>query len=94
MAIATDTRLADLRKRAVRRLMEKRRALEKEAADLMASPASYGITGSVNVTNRDPNIIKNEIAEIDMQIEKLLAGGTPQGMALAYPDYRWRLGWR
>jgi hypothetical protein len=29
MAIATDSRLADLRKRAVRRLMAKRKALEK-----------------------------------------------------------------
>lgn len=94
MGMATDTRLADIRKKAVKRLMEKRKTLEKEAADLMASPSSYGITGSVSVTNRDPNAIKNEIAEIDMQIEKLLAGGTPQGMTLAYPDYRWRLGWR
>ena len=94
MGIATDTRLADLRKRAVKKLMAKRKELEKEAAELMASPSSYGITGSVSVTNRDPNTIKNEIAEIDMQIERLLAGGTPQGMTLAYPDYRWRLGWR
>ena len=87
--ISTDPTIYEARKRAIANLLKKRKELEAVAASLMASPSSYGITGSVNVTNRDADSVRAEIAEIDLQIKQLLVGGGT-GFSLSYPNYRWR----
>jgi len=84
---STDPTINGMRKRAISRLLERRKALQRTAEELASTPASYGITGSVNVTNRDPDQIRAEIAEIDQQLKTLLAGGN-SGISLSYPDYR------
>lgn len=87
----TDSHIEILKKKAVSRLLEKRKRLEETATELATMPASYGITGSVSVTNRNIADIKAEIADIDMQIKQILSG-EPTGLCLSYPNYRWR-GW-
>lgn len=87
--ISTDPTVYEIRKRAIANLIKRRKELEKVADSLMSSPASYGITGSVNVTNRDADSVRAEIAEIDLQIKQLLVGGGT-GFSLSYPNYRWR----
>ena len=87
--ISTDPTVYEIRKRAIAALLKRRKELEAVAASLMSSPASYGITGSVNVTNRDADSVRAEIAEIDLQIKQLLVGGGT-GLSTSYPNYRWR----
>ena len=85
--ISTDPRLDDMRKRAIARLLARRKQLQQAADELATAPASYGITGSVNVTNQKTADLKQEIAEIDLQIKALLTG-TSSSVNLTYPDYR------
>ena len=87
--ISTDPTVYEIRKRAIANLIKRRKELEKVADSLMSSPASYGITGSVSVTNRDADSVRAEIAEIDLQIKQLLVGGG-SGFSTSYPNYRWR----
>lgn len=85
--INLDPSLDEIRSRAIARLIERRRALEASADSLAAEPAAYGITGSVNVTNRDVDKIRAEIAEINLEIKQLLIGGG-SGFSTSYPNYR------
>ena len=87
--LATDPKISPIVKRAITRLLKKRSHLQEQADSLASSPASYSIVGSVSVTNQKVSDLKDEIAEIDLQIKQLLAGGA-SGMSLSYPDYRWR----
>lgn len=89
--LSTDPRILEIKKKALDKLLKKRSSLEEYAAELAKSPASYGITGSVSVTNQKVADVREEIATIDMQIKQLVAG-EPAGISLSYPNYRWR-GW-
>ncbi|MBO4513513.1 MAG: hypothetical protein J5746_12185 [Victivallales bacterium] len=89
MPINTDSNIDPLRRRAIDRLLKKRQALNQAADELATMPASYGITGSVSVTNQKIADLKAEVSEIDLQIKRLLVG-SPPGFSLSYPDYRWR----
>ena len=87
----TDRQINDLRRKAIENLLKRRKALQATADELAAMPASYGITGSVSVTNQKIDDVKAQIGEIDLQIKQLLTG-EPTGISLSYPNYRWR-GW-
>lgn len=87
----TDSHIDIIRRKAIDRLLKKRKRLEETADELANMPASYGITGSVSVTNRSIADVKAEITAIDLQIKQILSGD-PAGMSLTYPNYRWR-GW-
>lgn len=79
----------EIRKKAINRLMERKKALQEEYDHLIAEPASYGITGSVSATNRGLKEIRDEIAVIDDKIASLLERGNVAGMHVKYPDYRY-----
>lgn len=79
----------ELRKKAINRLMERRKALQEQYDALVAEPASYGITGSVNATNRGLDEIRTEIVAIDAKINGLLSRSSVAGMSIKYPDYRY-----
>ena len=79
----------ELRKKAINKLMERRQALQEEYDHLIAEPASYGITGSVNATNRGLKEIREEIAVIDDKIASLIESGSVAGLHVKYPDYRY-----
>lgn len=87
----TDRNITDLRRKAIEALLKRRKALQAEADELLATPVSYGITGSVSVTNHKVDEIKAQISEIDLEIKQLVSGD-PSGISLTYPNYRWR-GW-
>ena len=89
MPIDTDPNISSMKRRAIEKLLERRKALREQCDSLAASPASYGITGSVNVSNRTLAELKAELAQVDSQIARLL-GGNPNGMNVSYPDYAWR----
>ena len=79
----------ELRKKAIDNLMKRRKALQEEYDHLIAEPASYGITGSVNATNRGLKEIRDEIAVIDDKIASLIEAGNVAGLHVKYPDYRY-----
>ena len=87
----TDNHITDLRKRAINNLLKKRKKLQETADELSNMPASYGITGSVSVTNQKVADVEAQIETIDLQIRQLVSGD-PSGINLSYPNYRWR-GW-
>lgn len=89
MPIENDPNISPMRRRAIEKLLERRKALRDQCDALASAPASYGITGSVNVTNRTLAELKAELAQVDAQIARLL-GGNPNGLNLSYPDYAWR----
>lgn len=78
----------ELRKKAINRLMERRKALQEQYDALVSEPASYGITGSVNATNRGLDELRTEIVAIDAKINGLLSRSSVAGMSIKYPDYR------
>lgn len=78
----------DLRKKAIDHLMKRKQMLQEQYDQLIAEPASYGITGSVNATNRGLKEIRDEIAVIDDKIASLIEAGNVAGMHVKYPDYR------
>ena len=80
----------ELYEKAVKKLMARRARLQKAYDDLVCEPASYGITGSVNATNRRLDELRNEISVLDEQIKAMIAriGGLP-GMEIRVPSYRW-----
>jgi len=86
-----DPNIDNLRRKAIANLLARRKTLQAQADELAAMPASYGITGSVSVTNRSIEDIEKQITAIDLQIKSLLTG-EPAGINLSYPNYRWR-GW-
>lgn len=60
---------------------------------ILAEPASYGITGSVNATNRGLDELRVEIEAIDKKIESLLNRTSVAGMTVRWPNYRhWPVG--
>ena len=87
--LATDPKIKPIVKRAIERLLKKRSHLQEQVDALASTPASYSIVGSVSVTNQKVSDLKDELAEIDLQIKQMLTGGA-SGMSLSYPDYRWR----
>ena len=86
-----DPKIDEIRRKAIEKLLARRKALQAQADELAAMPASYGITGSVSVTNHSIDDLKKQITAIDLQIKELLVG-EPAGISLSYPNYRWR-GW-
>jgi len=75
-------------KAAIKKLIAKRTALREEYNSVMSEPASYGITGSVNASNRSLAEISAEITKVDRQISVMMRGGNVIGISL--PDYRSR----
>ena len=84
----TEHIMDELRKKAIDRLMKRRQMLQEEYDHLVSEPASYGITGSVNATNRGLKEIRDEISVIDDKISSLIESGNVAGMHVKYPDYR------
>lgn len=78
----------EIRKKAIDRLMQRREAIRQEYDRLVAEPASFGITGSVNVTNRGLKELRDELVIIDDKINALLTKNSVAGMSVKYPDYR------
>ena len=76
-----------VRVNAIRRLVERRKAVQKAYDDLIGQPSSYGITGSVNATNQRLVDLRAELVAIDEQIASI-AGRNPAGMSIRLPDYR------
>jgi len=79
----------ELVKKALDRLLKRRQMLQQQYDQLVAEPASYGITGSVSATNRSLKEIRDEIACIDDKIANFLETGTVAGLHVKYPDYRY-----
>jgi hypothetical protein len=79
--------MEEIRKKAINHLMQRRRALQEQYDALINEPASYGITGSVNATNRGLDELRSEIVAIDAKINALLSRTSVAGMAIKYPDY-------
>lgn len=77
-----------IRIKAINHLMERREALQEQYDQLIAEPVSYGITGSVNATNRGLEEIRKEIVAIDAKISALLSRTKVAGMTVKWPDYR------
>lgn len=77
----------DIKKKAIEKLLIRRAKLQEALDDIATQPASYGITGSVSVTNRSADEIQKQITAIDLQIKRLLTN-EPNGISLAYPVYR------
>jgi len=78
----------ELTKKALNRLMQRKQALQEQYDNLIAEPASYGITGSVSATNRTLKEIRDEIVAIDDKITSLLSSNSVAGMSVKWPDYR------
>ena len=77
----------NIKKQILNGLMRRRAALQEQYDQLIAEPASYGITGSVNATNRGLEEIRQEIAAIDAKIANLLTRTTVAGMTVKWPNY-------
>ena len=75
--------------KAIDKLMARRKALQDEYDRVVSEPAAYGITGSVNATNRSPKELRDEIVAIDDKIDGLLNRNSVAGMNIRYPDYRY-----
>ena len=69
----------------IKALVIRRKKLSAAYDALIAQPASYGITGSVNATNQRLEDIRKEIAVVDTQIRALMTRGGIIERAL--PDY-------
>ncbi len=78
----------EIRKKAIDRLMKRRQTVQEEYDRLIAEPASFGITGSVNATNRGLKELRDELVAIDDKINALLTRNSVAGMSVKYPDYR------
>ena len=79
----------DARHKALKRLLARRKALQDEFDRLVAEPASFGITGSVNATNQKLADLRAELAALDARIAAVLhPRATVAGMSVALPDYR------
>lgn len=82
----------NLREKAINNLMRRRKAIQEQYDSLIAEPASYGITGSVNATNRGLEELRKELVAIDAKINALLNKSSVAGMTIKYPDYNHALG--
>ena len=80
----------DLYAKSIKRLLDRRARLKRAYDDLICEPASFGITGSVNATNRRLDELRTEISVLDEQIKAMLArAGGLAGMEICVPSYRW-----
>ena len=78
---------------AINRLMARKKALQEQYDKILAEPASYGITGSVNATNHGLEELRREIVAIDNKISALLQRTKVAGMTVRWPDYHhWPIG--
>ena len=78
----------NVRKIILNKLMERREALQAQYDQLISEPASYGITGSVNASNRGLAELRQELVAIDAKITALLSRTTIAGMSVKWPNYR------
>lgn len=78
----------EIRKKAIDHLLKRRKAIQEQYDAVVAEPASYGITGSVNATNRSPEELRKELVAIDEKLNALLNRGGVAGMTTKWPDYR------
>lgn len=86
--MATNIRIA-----AINRLLARKKALQEQYDRMVAEPAAYGITGSVNATNRRLDELRSEIVSIDSRLEALIQRTKIAGMTVKWPDYRhWPIG--
>ena len=78
---------------AINRLLARKKALQEQYDRMVAEPASYGITGSVNATNRGLEELRRELTAVDAKISALLQRTKVAGMTVKWPDYRhWPIG--
>lgn len=70
----------------LKRLLNRRKSLQKVLDDLLAKPASYNLSGSVAVTSQSPEKLREEINRLDRSIAALVAGGDGV-LTRVYPDY-------
>lgn len=80
--------MEEIRKKALNRLLKRRKTIQDEYDRLVAEPESYGITGAVNATNRKLNDLRDEIVAIDDKISALLDNASVAGMSIKWPNYR------
>ena len=86
--MATNIRIA-----AINRLLARKKALQEQYDRMVAEPAAYGITGSVNATNRGLEELRRELTAVDAKISALLQRTKVAGMTVKWPDYRhWPIG--
>lgn len=78
----------EIRKKAIKRLLERREALQAQYDELLSQPVSYGITGSVNATNRSLKELREEISVIDDRLSGLIEPTKVAGMSVRWPNYR------
>lgn len=78
----------EIRKKAIDRLLKRRKEIQDEYDKLVAEPASYGITGSVNATNRGLKELRDELVAIDDKLNALLTRNSVAGLCPKWPDYR------
>ena len=80
----------ELRKKALNRMLARRKELQAEYDRLISEPLSYGVTGSVKARNRSLEELRAEISVLDDRIKSLLARiGGLAGMDICVPSYRW-----
>lgn len=78
---------------AINRLMARKKELQEQYEHILAEPASYGITGSVNATNHGLEEIRKEIVAIDNKLAALIQRTKVAGMTVRWPDYHhWPIG--
>lgn len=80
--------MEELRKKAIERLLKRREALQAAYDELIAQPASYGITGSVNAVNQKLSELRTEISVIDDRLSGLIEPTKVAGMSVRWPNYR------
>lgn len=70
----------------VKKLLDRRAALQAQLDDVLSKPASYTIQGSYSQTSQTAETLRKEIAAIDTQI-RCVRHGEGQSISRIYPDY-------
>jgi hypothetical protein len=70
----------------LKRLLNRRKSLQKVLDDLLEKPASYNLSGSVSVTSQSPEKVREELARLDSAIAALANDGNGT-LTRVYPDY-------
>lgn len=73
--------------KALQRLVQRRRELQKALDGLIAEPASVSIIGSVSYTNRNLDDLRSEITKVEEQIRQLVFSNAGS-LTRIYPNYR------
>lgn len=76
-------------RKAIDRLLKRRKEIQEEYDRIVSEPESFGITGSVNATNRSPKELRDELVAIDDKLNALLTRNSVAGLCPKWPDYRY-----